>query len=109
MAEGGAGANEVWWIDLPPGAGSPVTLWVNGAEIHEGAGLEVRDGRVHLDRPLRARPRLGGRRKLMLAMGIGVYGDLRGDTVDLRYTRGGRSEFVSDLRPAPTGPPGPPR
>jgi hypothetical protein len=106
MAEAEPGADEVWWIDLPEGGGSPVTVWVDGAEITEGAGLEVRDGRVHLERPLRARPRLGVGRKVMLAIGIGVYGDLRGDSVDLRYTRAGRTEFVSDLRPPPTGRPG---
>jgi hypothetical protein len=33
----------------------------------------------------------------MLMIGIGVYGDLKGDTIDLRFMRDGRSELASDL------------
>ncbi len=101
-------ANEVWWIPLPAGAGSPVTVYVNGSPMAEGHGFRVEEGRVLFDRPLRARPDLGLGRKVMLAIGIGVYGDLKGDSVDLQFTRGGRLELLSDLRPAPAPRPVPP-
>jgi hypothetical protein len=99
---------EVWWIPLPPGTGPPVSVFVNGRELTEGRGLRVEGDRVVFDSPLRARPALGLGRKVMLAMGIGVYGDLKGDSVDLRVTRAGRPELLSDLRPAPTPRPAPP-
>lgn len=99
MAEHRGTANEIWWLDLPPGAGSPVTVYANGTPIREGEGLEVRDGRVHLDRPLRARPDIGFGRKVMLAIGIGVYGDLKADSIDISFMRNGRLETISDVRP----------
>ena len=41
-------------------------------------------------------------RKVMLALGVGVYGDLRGDSLDLRVTRHGRTEMISDIILQPT-------
>lgn len=107
MGDTTAGTNEVWWITLPAGAEAPVKVFVNGTELSEGHGLRVEGDRVLFDSPLRARPDLGLGRKLMLAMGIGVYGDLKGDSVDVQFTRGGRTEVISDVRPSPTPRPGP--
>lgn len=99
------GANEVWWVALPPGTGSPVTVYVNGRELREGDGIAVHGDRVWFDTPLRARPALGFWRQVMLALGIGVYGDLKGDSIDLTVTRNGRPETRSDWRPPATGRP----
>ena len=46
---------------------------------------------LRFHRPLRAQPPLGLGRKVMLAIGIGVYGDLKGDSLDLQYREGGRA------------------
>lgn len=97
-------ALEVWWTDLPPGSEGPVTVFVNGKELTEGDGLRLEGTRVHFDEPLRARPQLGLWRHILLAIGIGVYGDLKGDTIDIRYTRGGVPQMISDRRAAATGP-----
>jgi hypothetical protein len=77
--------NEVTEVPLPEGAGPPVRVFVNGAEWTEGEDYDLEGGRLRFRRPLRAQPRLGLRRKLMLGMGIGVYGDLRGDSLDVQY------------------------
>jgi hypothetical protein len=101
--------NEVWWVPLPPGAEGPVVAYVNGEARPEGRGVTLAGGRVWFDPPLRARPPLGFWRKAMLAAGIGVYGDLRGDSLDLTYTRDGRTESLSEVTLVPTGgatPPG---
>ncbi len=87
-------------IDLPPGAEPPIRIYVNGEEWREGADFTVEDGRVRFARRLRAQPRLGFGRSLMLAVGIGVYGDLKGDTLDLQYRSGGRTHMT----PVPLSP-----
>jgi hypothetical protein len=77
--------SEVHWVALPPGTGPPVVAYVNGEQRTQG--IDVRDGRIWFDPPLRCRPALGLGRKLMLAFGVGVYGDLRGDSLDLSVDR----------------------
>mgnify|MGYP003375221951 CR=1 FL=1 len=95
---------DVWWMDLPPGAEAPVTVYVNGRQLTDGDGLRLEGTRIHFDEPLRARPQLGLRHQVLLAIGIGVYGDLRGDTVDVMYHRGGVPQMISDRRAKATGP-----
>lgn len=95
-------ANEVWWVPLPEGATSPVTAYVNGSPRAEGEGIVVRDGRVEFDPPLHARPNLGFGRTVMLSLGIGVYGDLKGDTLDLTFQRNGRMSSAAEIRLTPT-------
>jgi hypothetical protein len=104
-AQRDTGPTEVRWVALPPGAESPVVAYVNGEPRREGAGITVAGGRVWFDPPLRARPQLGFWRKAMLAAGIGVYGDLRGDTLDLTFTRAGRTESLAEVTLVPTAPP----
>lgn len=82
-------ANEVRGVPLPAGAERPLRVYVNGEEVREGAGFTVVGDALVFDPPLRARPRLGLGRSIMLALGIGVYGDLRGDTLDVQYHSGG--------------------
>ena len=99
-------AHEVWWVPLPDGAESPVVAYVNGAARSEGEGITVRDGAIEFDEPLPARPKMGIGRSIMLLLGIGVYGDLKGDTLDLSFHRNGRLESRAEigLSPAPRRP-----
>jgi hypothetical protein len=90
-----ADENLVHAVTLPEGAEPPIRVYVNGAERQEGVDFALEGGTIRFLRPLRAQPRLGLGRKVMLAIGIGVYGDLRGDTLDLRYHRGGAPQFAS--------------
>ena len=78
-------------IALPAGAEPPIRVYVNGEEWTRGRPTSPwRATVVRFHRPLRAQPPLGFGRKVMLAIGIGVYGDLKGDTLDLQYRQGGR-------------------
>ena len=76
-------------VPLPPGAEPPFQVYVNGEEWAEGTDFTVEGTVIRFHRTLRAQPPLGLGRKLMLAIGIGVYGDLKGDTLDLGYRQGG--------------------
>lgn len=87
-------------LALPEGAEGPVHVYVNGERWTEGRDFEIRGGAVHFSRTLRPRPALGVGRSIMLAIGIGVYGDLAGDTLDLQYRVGGTTHMVNvPLRP----------
>lgn len=87
-------------IALPQGAEPPIKVYVNGEEWSEGPDFTVEGPVLRFHRPLRAQPPLGLGRKVMLAMGIGVYGDLKGDTLDLQYRQGGATRMV----PVPLSP-----
>lgn len=102
-------ATQVWGVRLPAGAEPPIRVYVNGEELSEGRDFTVEGGLVRFRSPLRARPALGFGRKVMLAIGIGVYGDLKGDSLDIRYTSGGEDRLASDvpLTPAAAGGPRP--
>jgi hypothetical protein len=87
--------NLVHAVALPAGAEPPIRVFVNGAQRTEGADYVVEDGVLRFTPPLRAQPSLGLARKAMLAMGIGVYGDLKGDTLDVQYQRAGKPQSAS--------------
>lgn len=80
---------------LPAEAGGPIQVYVNGEEWSEGADFTVDGGLLRFLRPLRAQPKLGLGRSVMLAMGIGVYGDLKGDRLDVLYRSGERTLSAS--------------
>ena len=90
-----ADENLVHAVALPPDADPPIRVYVNGEERHEGEDFVVEGDRLRFLRPLRAQPPLGLRRKVMLAIGIGVYGDLKGDTLDVLYQASGAPRTVS--------------
>ena len=84
-------------IALPAGAESPISAWVNGAERTEGNGITVRDGRIWFDEPLRVPHATSFGGKMMLTFGIGVYGDVKGDQLDLAFRRGGQAQWVTNV------------
>ncbi|MCC6830822.1 MAG: hypothetical protein IT200_05685 [Thermoleophilia bacterium] len=96
--------NAVHWVRLPEGAEAPFAVYVNGAPRREGDEFVVDGDRIRFDPPLHARPRMGFGRSVMLALGIGVYGDLRGDTLDITFHRHGRMESRAEIKLVPTPP-----
>lgn len=96
--------SEVHRVALPAGAEGPYRVFVNGEERREGEEWRVLDGTLVFTTPLRPRPALGLGRTLMLAIGIGVYGDLRGDTLDLQH-QAPEGLRVSTLALTPDDPP----
>ncbi len=84
-------ANQVHSLTLPAGAEPPIKVYVNGEEWTEGRDFTVQEGVVRFSRMLRAQPPMGFGRKVMLAIGIGVYGDLKGDSLDIQYRVGDRT------------------
>ncbi len=86
-----------WSVPLPPGAEPPYEVYVNAQRRAEGVDYTVEGRWLRFRAPLRPQPDLGLGRRIMLAIGIGVYGDLRGDTVDVSYRSGGTTHLASGL------------
>lgn len=82
-------------ILLPAGAQPPIRVYVNGEEWDPETDFTVDGPVLRFTRPLRAQPKLGFGRSMMLAMGIGVYGDLKGDKLDILYQVGDRPQSAS--------------
>lgn len=79
-----------WSVALPAGATTPMEVYVNGTPRREGEHYLV-DGRwLRFGEELRPKLRIGFGRRLMLLSGIGTYGDLKADVVDIHWD-GGRS------------------
>ena len=100
--------NLVHAVPLPPGARPPIRVYVNGEERSEGEDFVVEGDTLRFLRPLRARPPLGLGRKVMLAIGIGVYGDLKGDALDVLYESAGGPRTQSITLTAAAAAEGPP-
>jgi hypothetical protein len=90
-----ATGTEVHEVALPAGAEPPFRVYVNGEERAQGTGFAVAGTTLRFNPPLRAQPPLGLGRKVLLGIGIGVYGDLRGDTLDVQYHRAGKAQTVT--------------
>jgi hypothetical protein len=73
-------------VAAPEIGGPPYRVFVNGEELVEGKGWWLEGGQIRLATPLRPQPPLGFWRKFTLSLGVGVYGDLRGDTLDITVT-----------------------
>lgn len=82
-------------VPLPAGAEPPIQVYVNGEPWSEGTDYVHEGGRLRFERTLRARPKLGFGRSVMLAIGIGVYGDLKGDQLDITYRSAGVTRSAS--------------
>jgi hypothetical protein len=87
--------NQVRSVLLPAGAEPPIRVYVNGEEWAEGTDFTVEGPVLRFSRALKAQPKLGLGRSVMLAMGIGVYGDLKGDQLDIQYRSGSQSLSAS--------------
>ena len=81
---------------LPRGAGPPFTVYVNGVEQKEGIDYDLRAGEVLFRRQILKEDKVGIGR--WMAMYLVLFGTYRTDeTVDVEFTRGGRTELASDL------------
>ena len=87
----------IWSVPLPEGAEPPYQVFVNGEPRVEGEDYAVEGRWLRFRTRLAPRPKLGAGRRFMLLIGIGVYGDLKGDVVDLQYHAGGERRLASDL------------
>jgi hypothetical protein len=87
----------VWSVPIPEGAERPFTVYVNGAPRTEGVDFTVEGRWLRFPSPLTPKPKVGLRGKILLTIGIGVYGDLKADTVDLQYHVAGRPQLQTDL------------
>lgn len=82
-------------VTLPAGAQGPIRVYVNSEERREGEDFVVEGTTLRFLRPLRPQPHLSLGRKTLLAIGVGVYGDLRGDQLDLVYRVGGQTRMTN--------------
>lgn len=87
----------VWSVPLPPDAGPPFEVYVNGERRNPDVDYTIQGRWVRFTTPLNPQPPLGFGRRLMLAIGIGVYGDMKGDVVDVSFQRNGRPDLASGL------------
>ena len=87
----------VWSVPIPEGAGPPFTVYVNGAPRHQDADFTVEDRWIRFAQPLKPvkKPGFGG--KVMLSLGIGVYGEEKADTIDLQYHVDGKPRLATGL------------
>jgi hypothetical protein len=86
-------------VRLPAGAEAPFAVFVNGIEQTEGEDYDIRSGEIVFSRPI-VKERVGAGR--WLAMYLGIFGTYRkNETVDLQFTREGRTELRSDLAVEP--------
>jgi hypothetical protein len=83
-------------VRLPRGAEPPYVVFINGVRQELGRDYEIHGGKVVFSRPILKERKLGGIR--WLSMLVGVAGTYRKhETVDLQFTRAGKTELVSDL------------
>jgi hypothetical protein len=87
-------------VRLPRGAEPPVVVFINGVRQDLGTDYEIHGGEVVFSRPILKEKKLGGIR--WLSMLVGVAGTYRKhETVDIQFTRAGKTELVSDLAVLP--------
>ena len=86
-------------IRLPRGAEPPFAVFINGVEQTEGSDYDLRAGEMVFRRPI-VKEKVGTGR--WMAMYLGLWGTYRkNETVDLQFTRDGKTELVSDLEVQP--------
>ncbi len=87
-------------VKLPRGAEPPLVVFINGVQQNLGADYEIHGREVVFSRPILKEQKLGGIR--WLSMLVGVAGTYRKhETVDLQFTRAGKTELLSDLSVLP--------
>jgi len=89
-----------WNIPLPEGARAPVDVFVNSVQLEPTA--YVVEGRwIKVRQRINPKQQMGLGRRMMLGLGIGVYGDLKADVVDVSYQLAGRTQFATDVTVIP--------
>ncbi len=86
-------------VAVPTRGGPPYRVFVNGEELAEGDAWWLESGAIRFATPLRPQPPLGFWHKFILGLGIGVYGDLRGDQLDITVTLQNGDAEVSTRHP----------
>jgi hypothetical protein len=82
-------------VKMPPNAGPPFTVYINGVEQKEGEDYTIEGRELHFSRPI-VKEKMGTSR--WLAMYLGLWGTYRKDEkVDLQFTRDGKVQLVPDL------------
>ncbi|MDH3226796.1 MAG: hypothetical protein OEM67_06870 [Thermoleophilia bacterium] len=92
-----ADAGPFWSVALPERAEPPFEVFVNSVQQAEGTDYVLEGRWLRFRRPLTVMPRLSSWQKLVLSLGIGVYKDLRADTIDLQYMVDGKVRSASGL------------
>lgn len=90
-------SEQVWSVPLPEGAEGPFEVYVNGQRQVDGADYTIEGRWVRFTTPLKPKLHLGLGKRMMLAFGIGVYGDLKADQVDVSYRVRGAAALASAL------------
>jgi hypothetical protein len=86
-------------VKLPAGAEPPFVVFINGVEQSEDADYRVRAGEIVFTRQI-VKEKVGAGR--WLAMYLGLFGTYRkNETIDLQFTRNGKTELLSDLAVQP--------
>ncbi len=82
-------------VRIPQDAGSPITVFINGVAQTEGEDYKLTPGGVSFTRQI-IKEQMNKSR--WLAMYLGLFGTYRKhETVDVQFTRGGKTELLSDL------------
>jgi hypothetical protein len=81
-------------VRLPPQVGEPFEVYLSGVPQRRDVDYRVEDGALVFDRELR-KDRVSGWRWLLGAWGVGTY--RQNDSVDVRYTLGGRPMVAEAL------------
>ena len=84
---------------LPANAKSPITVFINGVQQTEGADYRLSGNGVLFTRQI-VKEKMDMSR--WLAMYLGLWGTYRkNETVDIQFSRNGRTELVSDVQILP--------
>lgn len=93
-------SDEIWSVPLPADAEAPFKVFINSVELSSD-NWDV-DGRwIRIRRTVRPQPALGFWKKVTLSIGVGVYGDLRGDQVDVQYHVKGAVKLAANITVVP--------
>jgi hypothetical protein len=82
-------------VKMPPRARPPFAVFINGVEQREGEDYNLAEGEIVFTRPI-VKEKVGAGR--WLAMYLGIFGTYRkNETVDLQFTRDGKTTLQDDL------------
>jgi len=82
-------------VRLPSGASEPIVVYINGVAQTAGEDYSIEGGELVFTRDI-IKEEIGVSR--WLAMYLGIFGTYRKDeTVDVQFTRDGRTELASEL------------